>query len=48
MLDWWHGKLPNSEPDGIIPEDHPGTLETSLINLNTTIGIADYWNLNIE
>ena len=48
ILHWSHDKLDiNSEPEVNIIEDHHGDLQTSVIHLNSTIGLSDNFNLNI-
>ena len=47
-MHWGHETLgPNSEPEGNIPEDHHGDLETFVTHLNTTFALSNKINLDI-
>tara|TARA_B100000214_G_C23932690_1_gene611593 strand:+ start:52 stop:1017 length:966 start_codon:yes stop_codon:yes gene_type:complete len=42
-IDWWHEPVPGSGEDF----DHEGTLTTTLLSPSVTIGLSNYWNINI-
>lgn len=43
FIDWRHDQIDASEPYG-----HEGTLSTTIISPNITIGLSDWWNLSFQ